>query len=218
MSVISDRHSFVPFVSSGAGKSKAMDSQRLLKVVFKSRNGESARQSVCASVPVIDRNIVSADINLFVPYVCDLIAATQDAIGRQLVIDGNDAVTTEQISTSAVLEYLAAQSKGDRITSADISDWFTGALEPILLVAFADKLGIGDQPTDEQAETLQRMCNVYREKLGAMAGGRTAYPEVICGKLLKALELCDSDDVMAQRLIQKLTAMQKVSVEDMIDL
>lgn len=218
MSIISDRHSFVPFVSNGADKSKAMDSQRLLKVVFKGRNGETARQSVCASVPAVDRTAVSAAIQQFLPYVMDLVVATQDAIGRQLVIAGNDTITTEQISTSAVLEYLAAQAKGDRITGADISEWFTSALEPILLVAFADKLGISDSPTDEQVETLQRMCAVYREKLAAMAGGRTAYPEVICVKLLKALELCDSDDVMADRLATKLQAMKQVSIEEMLDL
>lgn len=218
MSVISDRHSFVPFVSNGAGKSKAMDSQRLLKVVFKGRNGETARQSVCASVPVCDKAAVSAAIQQFLPYVMDLVVVTQDTIGRKLVIAGSDAVTSTDISLAAVLTELEAQAKGDRITGADISEWFTSALEPILLVAFADKLGISDQPTAEQTEQLARMCNVYREKLAAMAGGRTAYPEVICGKLLKALELCDGDDVMAGRLATKLTAMQKVSVEDMIDL
>lgn len=219
MSNISDRHVFTPFVSTGSDKSKPLSGQRLCKVIFKSRNGnQAAMPSQCASVPIVSNDEIVSNVQSLLPFISDLVASTQDNIARTLLLAGADAVTSEQISLSACISHLVAESKGDRLTGDDISAWFTAELEPLLLVAFADKLGVSDSPSQDETDKLSRICNVYRDKLSSMAGGRAAFDPATITKLTKALQLADSDDVMASRLLAKLDAMSKVSVTEMLDL
>lgn len=222
MSVISNHHEFSPFVSAGKDKNKALTGQRLLKVVFKGRGDKAASmKSVCASVPVVSIDDVKLNVSSFIPYVVELVAKTQDAIGREAVVAGKSYVDSDDLSLEKVIAYLESESKGERLTGDDIKAWFADSLEEMLLIAFADKLSIGNSPTEEQTSTLERMVNVYRDKFASMAGGRTAFDKVTIGKLQKALELADGgadSTLIGTKLASKLQAMANVSVEEMLGL
>lgn len=217
MSVISNVHNFASYESKGAQKSKALADQRLLVVRFKTGKDGSKRESVCASVPQIG-TLTPEQLELLTPHIREWLCSVQDEIGRELVLADADHVTTEQISPEAISAYLSQVAAGSRMTGESIVAWFTSELQDVLTVAFADKLGVGDTPTDEQVKTLERMCNVYRDKFASMAGGRTSFDPSTIGKLQRALELTDTTDGIGKRLSDKLDAMTKVSVEEMLGL
>ena len=217
MSAISNRHSVVAYISTGKDRSTAYSGQRLSVVRFKKgKNGEKAMPSQCASVPLI--SLTTDDHMKLRAHINNWFASVQDEIIRERVIAGADAITDEEISVDAVNAFLAAQSAGERLTGDSIKEWFVAELQDILLVAFADKMGIGDAPTDEQTEKLSRICNVYRDKFATLAGGRTVIDADSRTKLLKALELIDCSDGVAAKLFARLSAQSNVSVEEFLGL
>jgi hypothetical protein len=217
MSNISNRHSFVAYVASGSGKTTAYAGQRLSVVRFKKdKNGNKAKDSQAVSIPVA--SLATEDYTVLATHITDWFKSVQDEIIREKCIGGSSDVSDEEISVSAVNAFLVAQSAGDRLTSEAIKEWFNAELNDPLLVAFADKLGIGDAPNEEQSKKLEQMCNVYRDKFGSLAGGRTMYDAATRDKLLKALSLIDCSEGIASKLNAKLTAMKEVNVEELLGL
>jgi hypothetical protein len=217
MSNVSNRHVFTAYVSAGSGKSVALSGQRLSVVRFKAgKDGRKAMASQCASVPVA--TLTSEDCEFLSTHINGWFASVQDEIVREVVVSGADSVTTEQLSVEAVRNYLTTQAAGDRLNGEQIGYWFDTELADVLTVAFADKLGIGDVPSEAETTKLAQMCRVYRDCFTAMAGGRTSFDTAKREKLLKALALADTTDGIGQRLQAKLEAMSKVTVEEMLGL
>jgi hypothetical protein len=142
----------------------------------------------------------------------------QDEVIREACVAGRDSVSTSDIDVASIKQYLVSQAAGDRLTGDSIKEWFDSELADMLLLAFAEKMGIGDEPTEEQTKKLEQMVNVYRDKLASMAGGRTMYDGVTRSKLEKALQLVDCSDGIGAKLAGKLKAMSEVSVEEMLGL
>lgn len=217
MSNISDRHVFSAYVSAGANKSAALSGQRLSVVRFKKdKSGNKAKESQCVSVPRIDMSEVSYDMmkGWFQQY----LESVQDEIIRDACVANKDAVTSDDIDIMAINSYLVQQSQGERLNGEQIKYWFDCELQDVLMVAFADKMGIGDSPSEQETSKLQQMCNVYRDCFAAMAGGRMQFPADKRAKLEKALSLADCTDGIGQKLSAKLQAMKEVTVEEMLGL
>jgi len=217
MSNISDRHIFTTYNSNGKDKSTALSGQRLSVVRFKKdKSGSKAKDSQCVSVPV---TVLSAeDYEVLSPQISQWFHGVQDEIIREACVADKDAVTSEEIDVAAVKSYLVQQAAGDRLNGEQIKYWFDSELQDMLLLAFAEKLGISDDCSEEQTQKLQQMCNVYRDCFAALAGGRTVFAADKRSKLEKALGLVDTSDGIGARLIAKLQAMKEVSVEEMLGL
>jgi hypothetical protein len=217
MSNISDRHSFVTYVATGAAKTAAFSGQRLSVVRFKKdKNGKKPMDSQAVSVPVIQ--LTDANCQDLIVYINEWFAGCQDAIIRDACEAGKREVTDDDISVAAVKSYLIAQAAGERMTGDAIRNWFDVELSDLMTVAFADKLGFGDSLTEEQSKKLEQMVNVYRDKFASMAGGRTMFDAATRQKLAKALELADCNEGIGQKLAAKLRAMNEVKIEEMLDL
>jgi len=217
MSNISNRHAVVEYVSAGKERSVAYSGQRLSIVRFKAgKDGKKERNSQCVSLPIM--NLSDADRITLGKHINEWFFSVQDEMIREMVVKGSEAITDEEIDVVAVNAYLAAQSAGERLTGDSIKEWFVAELQDILLVAFADKMGIGNQPTDEQAQKLERICNVYRDKFATLAGGRTVVDTDSRQKMLKALELIDCSEGIGQKLQARLNAQAAVTVEEFLGL
>lgn len=209
MSVISDRSSFVPFVSNGAGKSKALNGQRLVKVIYKSRGDTKAKlPNVCASVPVLIDEEIAGNINALMPHIRSLVANAQDGIAKERYEAGAATIGNEEISVAACIAYLDAESSGSRLSGDDIRLWFTNELQDVLMLAIAEKMNVSDTPSDEEAKKIEQALAVYRDKLASLAGGKTAFSEQVCDRLLNVLPLVDENDPMVQRLSKRLSDMK----------
>ena len=217
MSVISDRHQFVTYVATGSNKTTAFTGQRLSVVRFKKgKDGKKAMDSQAVSVPAV--TLTDADMSDLVTHINAWFASQQDEIIRDLCIEGKKEVCDDDISVAAVKTYLTQQAAGERLNGDAIRAWFDSELADLMLVAFAEKLEIGDSPSDEQAKRLEQMVNVYRDKFASMAGGRTMFDAATRAKLAKALELADCSEGIGQKLAAKIKAMSEVSVEEMLGL
>lgn len=218
MSVISNVHSIQVFKS---GKSEALENQRLAKIVFKSgKKTQKQSDSMCVSVPKIkeSQELIDANISNLMPHIHTLLEDAQDGIIRSLVVSGKTEVHDSEISIAECIKFLEDENKGARLTKETVTEWFTDSLQDLLTVAFADKLGISDTPTEVETKKLEQQINVYREKFASLAGGKTVMVPEIAKKLLKALELAPNDDVMAQRFTKRLEKMTEIPTADMMGL
>ena len=208
MSTISNVHNVVLFDSK---TSRAFDGQRLARITYKTaRKGENAgtrKDSKCVSIPAI-ATLSDTVYQAMEPYMLTLYRATQDDIIREAIDKGATIITDEMISDDAVLAYLAAEAAGSRLTKETIVGWFNTDLADVLTVAFADKLGIGDAPTEAQVKQLEQSINVYREAFAGLAGGKTSYVPEKAAKLRKALDLVDiAENELAGKFARKLDDM-----------
>lgn len=217
MSNISDRHTFVEYIAAGSNKTAAFSGQRLSVVRFKKgKDGKKAKNSQAVSIPV---TVLGAeDCQILAEHINGWFRSMQDEIIREKCVADEAAICDSDIDVSAVKAFLVAQAAGERLTGDLVKEWFDAELADTLLLAFAEKLGIGDSPTDEQTKKLEQMVNVYRDKFSSMAGGRTVFDAATRGKLGKALELADCSEGVGAKLAAKLTAMAEVNVEEMLGL
>lgn len=215
MSVISNRHSFVGFVSQGKEKSKPFDGQRLVKVTYREK---SEKTSVCVSIPTIPETEIIDNSANFVDHIKDWLESMQDKMVRSLYESGRVQISDEEIELKAIIEWMDQESNGSRLTKEIIGKWFDDNLKEILIVAFAEKMMITDNANEEQMKRLEQVVNVYREKIASLAGGKTVFSAEIANKLLIALELGDSDDLMVIRFKSRFEKMKETNVVDMLGL
>ena len=212
MSVIGNRHNLAAFT---AGTSKAQSGQRLAKVGYKqtaamSAKGEIAPASVCASVPMIAMADIEQHITRLLPYIGAMLESAQDGIIRSLYESSGyvmGSVSDDDISVSACISYLAAEAAGDRLNKDAIGVWFDSEISENLTVFVAEKLGFSEL-TPDALKTCAKHVGIYRDLIGSLAGGKTILtPQQING-CKKAIALCASADRIAQRLNDRLVAME----------
>lgn len=204
MSTISSVHTVVDF---DAKKSQALTDQRLARVIYKTPKKGVKKQSKCVSIPVV--SVVSADfISGATAYIANMYQAAQDGIIRELVEKGKTEVQDSEINDTSVLQYLADEAAGNRLTKETVSEWFTGNVADMLSVAFADKLGVSDTPTPEQEAIVAQSVATYKDKFVGLAGGKTKYDKETAVKLLKALEVVEVNDDIGVKFTARLTAMR----------
>lgn len=204
MSNISDVHNVTAF---DAKKSRALDGQRLAKVVYKTPKKGTKKDSKCVSIPVISQ-LDAAFVNDANPYIVSMYHDAQDAIIRELVDKGATEVRDSQIDNAAVLQYLAELAAGNRLSKEAAAEWFDTSMGDVLTVAFADKMGVTDTPTEEQTATITQAIAVYKDKFCGMAGGKTKYDKETALRLLKAIEIAGADDDIATKFQKRLEVMR----------
>lgn len=213
MSIInSAAHNVVPYVS---GKTKAFDGQRLATITYKTiRDKEHPlfnvkRESKAVSLPVIEDAVVSENLTVLMPHIKAVLYKAQDAIIREKL--DNDSklsfITPEDIGMPAILEYLDNSSESGRLTKESVAKWFDETIADNLMLALADKMGISEHPTQEQSKQIETIVAQFKDKVSALAGGKTMYEAKMCESLKKCLSLASSDDVIASRFTVRLDKM-----------
>lgn len=228
MSVISNTHSVLPFVS---GTSKPLNGQRLAKVGYKSSKSQPAKfPSVCASIPVLEGEEILGQVDALIPHFRSFLEGVQDQIFRAAYEGKNGELgelRQEEISVAACVSFLAAEASGSRISGEAIKNWFMGGLAKDLSVAIImDALGYGSEPSElseEQEATVLKHVGVYCEVFQLLAGKnltRQNFSEKQWNRLSQILELVvaeDPADTFAPRLVEKMQVIAKsVSAAELI--
>lgn len=219
MSVVSNRHSIVPFV---AGSSKALSDQRLARAGFKLTEkmkavGKTALPSVCASIPQIDPAAIELFWNDLLPHVGTMLEKAQDEILRaKYESSGGTAtdITDEELSIPACLAMLNAESAGSKLSAESIGAWFDSSLTDNLTVLIADKLGF-DLSTPEQEATVAKHVKNHRDVLAMLAGKNVILAPRQMTAVRNMLELAD-EDVMHGKLSAKLAALAGKKEEEFL--
>lgn len=206
MSTISNTHNISPYIS---GTTKPFTGQRLATVTYKvNKETKLKPDSVCASIPQIQKEEVQDYIHRFMPHIIKLAEKAQDGIIRAIHESGASVVQSSAISMESILEYMEQESTGGRLTKVQVSEWFTNAIEEDLGVALAMRLGISDVPSDEEEERITKMVEQFKEGISALTSGATKYAPDMCVQLKKALAFAPQDDAIAQKFIARLDTMQ----------
>ena len=219
MSNVSNRHTVTKFV---AGESKPLADQRLARVGYKSTAKNPARfASVCASVPQISPEEVTAHLSKLLPFIGQMLEDTQDKIFRSLYesSDGTlSALTEADISVAQCVAYLTAEAAGSRLTTEVVETWFDAQVSDNLSVVVATKLGFDDL-TEDNLPVIAKHVRVYRALLSSLAGGKIMLtPQQING-CKRALEVSSVDDEMSKKLTARLKMMeQKPKMDEVLEL
>lgn len=219
MSNISNRHAVTPFV---AGTSKPFTGQRLARAGFKLTEkmkaaGKTALPSVCASVPFIDGGAVHQHLNELLPHIGAMLEKAQDEILRSRYESAGGVltdITDEELSVSACIAFLNAESTGSRLSAESIGVWFDTALADSMTVFIADKLGF-DLSTPEQESTVAKHVKNRRDIMAMLAGKNVILGDRQTTAIRQMLEVAE-EDTMHQKLSQRLTAVTAKSEEDWI--
>lgn len=215
MSNVSNAHTVVTYT----GTEKPFTGQRLIKRTTKvDKTTKVKPDNKCVSVPFA--TISDADLTgVFKAYVLGFIQDTQDAVAKALIGEGATQITDDQINLSACMAFLDAESEGNRLTKEMLEGWFDENVSTGLMVAFANKLGVSDTPSDAETAKLEKIVADYRAKIAGLAGGKTFYPVKIRTNLLTALNTVDAAaDTLGERLIARLEKMAKEDDTDMMGL
>lgn len=132
---------------------------------------------------------------------------------------GVKTVQYSSINVANVASHLNASVKAaglGQLSEASISSYFEDNMRDMLIVAFADRLGLGDNATDAQVKKLEQLCNQTRDNLKKLASRKqVVFDEKIRKALEWALSSTDAGDSMHVRLQQKL-AVNTVTEEDVL--
>lgn len=228
MSIVSNVHTLVPFVS---GESKPLGGQRLAKVGFKkTKDNPNPLPSVCASVPFLSREEVMGNIEALLPFVGNMLEGTQDAIIRALYEASKGTrkeVRQEEISVQACIAFLSAEAAGSRISAESIKAWFDGGMaKEVSAIIIMDALKYGeewDSLTEEQQATVSKHVGVYCEVFQMLAGKnltRSSFSDKQWHRLNQILDTVTGecpDDAFGKKLAEKMQVIAKaVKVEELI--
>lgn len=215
MSIVSTIHDVTTYTP----KSVPMMGQRLAKVTWKTDKVSGVKkESKCVSIPLVSDDDISQNLSTLLPAIKDFIASQQDAIIRNLVDSGKETIRDEDISMVAIANYAESESTGGRLTKELINAWFDSTLSDSLTVAFADKLGISDTPSDSDLVRISAAISIYRDKFSSLAGGKTSFIPEIAEKLEKALEFAPENDELAGKFAVRLSKMKVNASVDMLGL
>ncbi len=197
MSTISDRHTFVPFIS---GKSEAFTGQRLGKVGYKTKSG---KKSVCVSIPVLSDESINTIAAAFPLDQRKRIEGFQDDLLRVLYESdpAPESITSDQIDESAILSYLTSLSEGNRLTAEKIAVWFDSSLgwiNPVLCTLYPG--------ADEKMLKTRR--DAWKTQFVAITGKNIAVDSTL-QKLLDMLTSAPEDDSMAMRIADYILDVMK---------
>ena len=220
MSNVSIAHTVTKF---DAKLSQALTGQRLAKCRYKTTAKQAAKYpSVCVSVPYISYTDITAKIEPLVQHIRTMLESAQDGIIRSLYesSDGTlSQVTDSDLSISACISFLEAESEGSRLTKEFIESWFDASVKDYVYALVSEKLGYGtDDLTMEQDLTVCKHVNGYRGMYSALAGGKTMYQPNQIASLKRVLDIVDTDDT-STRLINRLNKMLETpKIEDLLEL
>jgi len=201
MSIVSDRHSFVEFISgqSKPFKDEQGNEQRLAKVGYKSKSG---KKSVCVSIPRLDDGDVNR-INAAFPVDLRKRAEDfQDSLIRSLYESDKSEVSTEEISVSQVLAYLEAENSAGRLSADKVKEWWNGEFQDIAVPVLSEKY-----QTEDEKE-LAKKSKAWGDVFVAITGN-SAVDITRLHQLRSMCEFVESEDVIGQRVKLKVDTMIK---------
>jgi hypothetical protein len=206
-----------------SGVTKALTGMELVTVAYKTGKDGKKKDSKCVNVVPVSGEEIAESIDALLPHIQGMIRTARAGILRDILdSDGNKSLlSAADFSLGAVVEYLENSSESGRMTKVSLGNWFSQGLEETLTVVIADKLGVSDSPTFEQESKVAALVASYKDKLCALAGGKTAYNKKIATSLIKAVEMVSGgieSDSVAQKLHQKLVKMRDAQDVEMIDL
>lgn len=212
---LNNNHSVVAYT---AGVTKPLAGQRL-SVVFWKKDKETGikKDSKCVSIPTI-AGITPEELQQMIPHCVALLEQAQNKIIREAIDNNKTTILGADITVAKCIEYLNEVGTGaesQRLTSESIASWYDATIADTVMLAVSEKLGIGDEPTQEQASKVEKICAHYKETLSKLASGSFKLGEDYVVLCKKVVSFAPEGDAVAPKLLARLDKMV-VKDEDML--
>lgn len=214
MSIVSNTHNICILDKS----TKAFQGQRLSKHSWKTTKEGIKPESKAVSIPLITAAEIEQAGDALTNHLIAYLETVQDAMIKEMIVNGKTEVNDAQISIAAITEYLDSESSGGRLTKEDAAKWFKSTLEDNIALALAEKLGVSEQPTQTESEQIYKIVKEFEDKVSGLAGGKTSYPIEVAKAVQKALDFVeDKEDPIYVRFSKRLEKMQEVKSTSLLD-
>lgn len=153
-------------------------------------------------------------------YLLNQIQGVQDKCIRAVLDNNRNIITDADISLDAVVTYLESNDESlGRLSKDSIGEWYDQNMADTLTVVFADKLGIGDVPTDAESKKLEQLNNQYKGCFQRLAGKNVQgiFPDNVVSNLEKALDMIPLDG-FGERIKNQLAKVKEEITVDMLAL
>lgn len=214
-----DTNSFRPY-DSQLGEQPALAGYRNVKCLYKvnKQTGRAAGDNSQIRVEDnITEEVIVERIAELAPYLVGFLQGEQDKIVKKLHLAGMTLLSPNQYSLDEVIAALEASGVSQRVNKEMIEAWFVDTMYESLLVAFADKMGVTEHPTEEQQLKLDTVIGVYKAKFGSLASGKTHYRVEEADMLLKAIEVTGAETTsLGKRFVARLTKMKETTGNDLL--
>ena len=164
---------------------------RLARIIRKaSAKDSNGMESQGVMVPAVVADAAWLQSDTIRAYMEQCIADVQDKIVRKVTDSGRNIITDVDINMDAVASYLEATDDNiGRLSRDKIGQWFDAEALDTLTLAFANKMGVGNEPTAEQVTKLEQVTRQYRDCFGMLAGKSPSVAPKVGENLLKALDM-----------------------------
>lgn len=200
------------------------DGQRLVKCLYKvaktgANAGKAAGINSYITVPEnhLDESVMVENAAMLAPYMSAYFQGVEDGIIKEHHKNGGKGFGDTFLSLAKILEHLDDAGQGNRLNKEKIEAWFNSDMREPLLVAFADKMGVGEVPTEAELAKLEQVTAVYRAKFASLASGKTAYRKEEAELMQKALEVTEVLDTnLGARFYGRLEKMKSATSNDLL--
>lgn len=199
-------------------------SQRAVKCLYKEnmKTKEKAGENSYIAIPTahVTEKVVIENVIKLAPYVVQFLQSVEDGIIKTAHKTGSLGFTDSYFSLDKLLEVLDESGQGNRLNAEKIGDWFKAEMRDKLVEAFAAKLGVGDEPTEQELDKLASITTAYQSKFASLASGKTHYRAEECVILQKALEVTGANEgAIGEKFYNRLEKMkEQVSNNALMDL
>lgn len=210
MSVISNRHQIVLMDK----KSKAMNGQRLVRIIAKAASAplgdnwvkkESGfynphlTASMCVSVPHIELSDVQAQITALLPHIGVMLESVQDSIiGELRKESGTDGINDAEISVAACIAYMESENKGNRVTSEYLAKWFEDTYSLAAAEFIATMCGFSEDCnnwTPDQVVVIETKSRAIRDMFAGFASGKYSPDIPKCKAMIRFCEFIGAESL-----------------------
>ena len=214
-----DANTFRPY-DSQLGEQPSIAGYRNVKCLYKT-NAKTGKVAADNSQIRIDDSItqeaVAAKLGELMPHLITYLQGEEDKIVKKLHLQGMTLLSPKQYGLDSVIAALEAAGTGHRLNKEQIEQWFDAEMLEPLMVAFADKMGVSEQPTEAEEKKLETVLQVYRSKFGSLASGKTHYREEEVDMLLKSMEVTGAESsLLGGKFVARLTGMKAKSDDNLL--
>jgi hypothetical protein len=227
-----DRNSELAALGEVLGKANPYDSQlpladiagtRIVKCLYQvnKKTGKKAAENTYYRIPCkhLTEELIVERIAELSPYVLAWMQEVEDKEIKGYHSQGGIDYHVDGLSIDKIIEALEASEQGARLNKEKIEAWFVAEVQDSLAVAFAEKLGLNEQSSEEQLSKLEMVLNAYKAKFASLASGKTFIKEADCIAMVAVItKAAAQDSLLGARFIKRLGSMKKKEDELLLSL
>lgn len=193
---------------------------RTVKIIYRTnaKTGTKGGETSFIRVPDhITEQAVQDRMVDFLPFVIGYLQSQEDEIVKQMHKEGAAEIQEGKLTLDLLLEHMQTSQTAARLNAERIGEWFKDNMADMLAVAFAEKMGLSDEPSEAELQKLSAIIGTYDKKLQSLASPKTAYRKEEAELLQRALEVTGAKDtVIGTRFYARLEQMKTATPDDLL--